>query len=402
MPRHFLVTNFAYGTGPYLRATELALALNDELEQRGEERLGVIVPLVYGEKQKGIMREEFTRHADEIFLDGELGKILGSVFYGGNTYEEALIRWFKNVKHVSRKANEHLSGGKIGMVGLSDKPRTVDPKGIVLELNRSPRIRYDIAPSYSTTFGYVADILDGVKSVPSNMVAVRRDLVDKGIAAAHWVEARQTMHAVAYPAAFSWRADYQPRYPTEVLTPPMLRPYPPNGEHIEPGIFVTITGIPGLERLYADAKRLGLRIYSNDADAVPGSIRMLPHVVSNKNILFQFARSGWSSVWLSMISGTPLVVPDFDPKDDPEIYFNNAAVEELGIGAVYRGEPLETMLARAPGIKLASANICGEVLSRWGTLDGNRYCAKIFADDFLKKGKSPAPLIRSTTSLWPK
>ncbi len=395
MPTSFLVTNFAYGTGPYLRTTELALALNDELERRGEDRLGILVPWVYGEKQKGIMREEFAPYGDEIFLDGELGKILGSVFYWGHTYEEALIRWSESVKNVSQKANRHLSGERIEAVGLSGKPKTIDPKGIVLELNRSPRVRYDIAPSYFTTFSYIADILGGVKDVPPDKVSVRKDLLDQGIEAAHWVEADQTMHAVAYPATFSWRADYRPRYQTEVLTPPISRLYAPNGEDIEPGIFVTITGIPGLERLYADAKRLGLRIYSNVPNAVPGSIRMLPQVIPNRNILFQFARSGWSSVWLSMISGTPLVVPDFDPKDDPEVYFNNTAVEQLGIGVVYRGEPLETVLAHAPGMKLASANMRDRILSRWGTLDGNQYCAKIFAEDFLKEKKSTAPLVRS-------
>ena len=310
MKNKFIVTNFAYGTGPYLRTTELALAFNDEMEKRGKERLGIIAPLVYGEKQKRIMLEEFSKNADEIFLDEKLGKILKSIFYGDNTYEEALSKWAENVREVSAEAKNHLSG-KIDAVSLSGKPTAIEGKNIVLELNRSPRIRYDIAQSYFTTFGYIAEILEKVKEVPESKISVRRDLLDKGIAAANWVEAGHKLHAVAYPATFSWRDDYKARYATEVLTPPISRLYAANEDEIEPGVFVTITGIPGLERLYQDAKRLGIKLYSSDEKSVPGSEKALPHIIPNPKMLLQFARSGWGSVWLSMISGTPLVVPDF-------------------------------------------------------------------------------------------
>ena len=118
---------------------------------------------------------------------------------------------------------------------------------------------------------------------------------------------------------------------------------------------------------------------------MPGSVKALPHVIPNKNILFQFARSGWSSVWLSMIVGTPLVVPDFDPGDDPEIYFNNRAVERLGIGAIYRGEPLETILKKREAIREASAKLVAAIKSRWGTLNGTAHVAKLIVADFLER-----------------
>ena len=90
-------------------------------------------------------------------------------------------------------------------------------------------------------------------------------------------------------------------------------------------------------------------------------------------------------LWISMILGTPLVVPKFDPKDDPELYFNNLAVEKLGIGIVYRGQQLEEILTEVPKIKANSKKLCDEILKRWGTLDGNQYCAKLFAEDFCSK-----------------
>ncbi len=87
MNERALVTNFAYGTGPYLRTTELALAFNDELEARGHERLRIIVPWVYGEKQRSVMLEEFGTHLrqrrDEIVLDPGLGAELKRIFFRG-------------------------------------------------------------------------------------------------------------------------------------------------------------------------------------------------------------------------------------------------------------------------------------------------------------------------------
>lgn len=367
MPKKFIVTNFAYGTGPYLRTTELALAFNDELERRGKERLGIIVPLVYGEKQKRVMAEEFNN--DEIIPDEKLGAILKSIFYGDNTYENALKKWSENVRVVSKAAHEHL--------------KKTYGDSIVVELNRSPRIRYDIAPAYFTTFGYIAEIMENLRNISSKEVAVDRALLAKGIETANLVESAAKIHAVAYPATFSWKDDYKPRYKTEILTPPIIRPYPINSENIKPGIFVTITGIPGLERLYSEARTLGLKLYSNDTKTVIGSVYALPHVIPNPNIVFQFARSGWGSVWLSMMSGTPLVIPEFDPKDDPEIYFNNLAVEKLGIGIIYRGQPLDEILAEAPRLKANSKKLCDKILARWDTIYGTKYCAKLFVDDFV-------------------
>ena len=68
-----VVLNFSYGTNPYLRTTEIALGVNEELKRCGQERLGIILPWIYGERQKNILLEEFGRygHASEIYLDLE-------------------------------------------------------------------------------------------------------------------------------------------------------------------------------------------------------------------------------------------------------------------------------------------------------------------------------------------
>lgn len=384
MSRPSIITNFAYGTGPYLRTTDLAIAFNDELADAGRQRHDIIVPWVYGEKQRRVMLQEFSGHEKkypgEILLDKTLGEILHGVFYADSTYEEALAKWTDTYQDASEQAARHLTG-RFECETFGGKRVMEDSSDIAVELGRSPRIRYDAAPAYFTSFAYVGEILERAQGIKE--IAVDRELLKKGVDAANWVEAEQTMRAIAYPATFAYLGERTPRYGDEMLVPPIAPPPKPNQEPIDPGIFVTITGIPGLERLYGDARRLGLKLYSNEPDTVPGSNAALPHIIPNQNIVCQFARAGWSSIWISMISGTPLVVPDFDPRDDPEIYFNNKSVEKLGLGIIYRGQPLEEILKEVPRIKIAYENMKNDILARWGTLDGNRYCAQKFTEHFL-------------------
>jgi hypothetical protein len=257
----------------------------------------------------------------------------------------------------------------------------------VIELNRSPRIKYDICPSYFTSFGYIEDVLANALDVGPDKIGLNRKLVKTGVATAHFAEAGQKLYFMAYPATFSFANNYQPKYENEILVPPITslpKDSPDVKMNIEPGIYVTITGIPGLERLYRETFDLGLKLYCNDIEAVVGSIKKLPHIIPNKNIIFQFARSGWGSIWYSMFAGTPLVVPEHDPLDDPEIYFNNLAVEKMGLGIIYRGQPLKEILAQADDIRKNYDKIKKEIINRWGTLDGNKVCAELIVKDFLK------------------
>jgi hypothetical protein len=385
--RKYLVTNFAYGTGPYLRTTNLAIDFNDELEKAGKERLGIIVPWIYGEKQKRVMLEEFAGHENlfpgEILLDEKLGAVLKSIFYHHKNYEEALTAWVASAKDISKIARTHLQG-HIEVETLHGKKSSLDGRDIVVELNRSPRIRYDIAPAYFTSFAYLEEILEAALLEDESRISASRDLIRKGIEIAKWVEKDQKIHALAYPGTFSYKKNKPSRYENEVEVPPIAPPPKDNFESIDPGIFITITGIPGLERLYTEAKQLGLKLYSNDPGAVPESVQALPHIISNKNISFQFARSGWSSVWISLISETSLVVPEFDRHDDPEIFFNNMCVQAMELGVIYSGQPLEEIVKKTPGIIASYQKLKKEILVKWGTLDGNRYCAELFVKDFLR------------------
>ena len=384
--KKYIVTNFAYGTGPYLRTTQLALALNRELEKRGIPRCGIIIPLAYGDKQRKIILEEFSaeneNYPDEILVDKELGGIVSKVLFKSESYEKYLKRWTDDVLQVSDLAHSYLSG-KFEAQTLHGKPMGVDGRDIIIELNRSPRLRYDVAPSFFTSFAYMEEILERASKTDRRGIDLDSALARKAANMARIVEEPQSIHCIPFPGTFSWEKDHRPRYNNEILTPPLGPLFRTVRQKVDKGIYVTVTGIPGLERLYAEAKNLGIKLYSNDIDAVKGSTHVLPHIISDKNILFHFARSGWSSVWLSTMTGVPLVVPPFDSRDDPEIYFNNKAVEALGVGVVWRGENMNELLDKTRDIVKRQRQIKSEVIKRFGNWDGIGYCAKIFVQKYL-------------------
>ena len=91
----YIILNFLHGNGPYLRTIELALAVNDALEDKGYERKRIIVPLVYGDRQKRIMEENFgeaiRRRPREILLEKKLGSLIQPLLYSGNeSYNKSL------------------------------------------------------------------------------------------------------------------------------------------------------------------------------------------------------------------------------------------------------------------------------------------------------------------------
>lgn len=369
--KQYAVLNFAYGTGPYLMATRLGIAFNDALEKAGQPRMGIIVPWVYGQKQKEIMAEDFSAHEakypGEIMLDAGLGAILEKVFYGNESYEAYLQRWTADFKEVSRQANKYLME-KYG-------------EAVVVELNRSPRLLYGLRiPVYSTSFGHMSQIFEKSAEVPA--IPINRDLLKKAAEIAKCIEREQQILAVAYPGVFSHDESYQPVYKkSEVLVPPIAPMPKPDATPLkEDGVFITKTGIPGLERLYGDIeKELGLAVYDNNSYG--------PDLITNEKILLHFARSGWASIWRSMLARKPLIVPSYDPKDDPEIYFNNLAIEKSGIGVVYSGGSLGEIIAKKDTAERACDDMIKKIKEKWGTADGTAYCAELFAKAYIANTK---------------
>lgn len=384
--KRFIITNFAYGFGPFLRTTELALATSDEIFKNTGERLGVIVPWVYGEPQKRILLEEFgsvlESRPDAIVLDKRIGAQLELLFYGEKGYEESLRFFYKNHLRVTDAINHYIANGIVAET-MFGEPISISKSAIAFCISRAPRAYFDIEPSYYTSFGYVSQIHE--MSLDVAEIGSDRKLREETIPLLIDIEKKHRLHFISEPGTFNFLEKSNNRYVGEILTPPnALEPKTPQCLDIKKGIYVTITGIPGLERLFQEAHQLGFQFYSNKSKIVPDSIQALPHVLRCPQISLHFARAGWGSIWYSMFTGVPLVVPKYDSHDDPEIFFNNICVEKLGLGIVYNQQPLTELLTYSQHYKSCAKTELVRIKEKYGTTDGVNYTASRIADDFGK------------------
>ena len=381
----YIILNYAYGFGPPLRTTELALSVGNELKKKTGEDFRIIIPLIYGEDQKRVMKEAFAeiikQKPDILLLDKTLGNHLKSVFYGEKSYEESLKFLFENKTKVETAIKNYLSNGLIAET-FDGKKVSINRKDIEFEINRNPRVNFNIYPSYSVSFAYNSDILR--QTLKENIGNVNKKIIEKVIPLFEEIENDQQIYFIADPATFSYKdKKLKKKKKNEVYTPPTLHRLKNTDNNIQKGIYVTVTGIPGLNRLFEEARKIGLKIYSNKPDAVAGSIKAPPSIISHKNILLHFARSGWGSIWLSQLTNTPFVTPPYDKNDDPEIYFNNICIEKLGLGIIYKNQNLNELLKFKEVYKSNIEKMNKYLIDTYGTIDGIKYTTKKIVDHFI-------------------
>src|SRR3989344_2545466 len=388
----YIILNFLHGNGPYLRTIELALAVNDALEDKGYERKRIIVPLVYGDRQKRIMEENFgeaiRRRPREILLERKLGSLIQPLLYSGNeSYNKSLKGFLETHQETQGNTQKYIDGGLKAetFAGLEIR---IAKNEIALEINRCPQLNLGIERSYYTGFDYISKVLE--HALRENDLEIDRETVERCIPLYNEIEKKQTLHFVAEPSIFSYLGERKKKYVTEVDTPPNTNQikyfsYAPKYDKVEDGAYVTITGIPGLEHLFRDIKRAGMEIYTHRPELIQGSRFAPPDIIANKNIKFHFARSGWGSLWLSLMTDTPFIARPYKEEDDFEIYFNNKCIEHLGIGKVFKeGETLDDLMRYGEEYKRNVKVLKDNLIKKYNTLNGVKYTAEKIVEDLCK------------------
>jgi len=382
----FIVLNFVYGFGPFTKTTELAVKINDLLEKEGMSRMGIIVPWIYGEDQKRILEEEFgaviRKHPEEILLDKKLGGILDSVFYVGEEgFDGSLKRFVDRGESANKKIADYFKKG-LCVETFGGEKFEIKKEYLAFELNRCPRVYYPLESSYYTGFGYSSEILDKASKLD---LGINKELMKESAKLFKKIEGKSSVHFISGPGVF-FSHDYKKRKKTEIDVPPTLNwPLEENMEKIKKGIYVTVSGISGLESLYAGVKNMGLEVYSNRPNVLGFGTKKSPNLISNKNIKFHFARTGWGSVWQSQFSGVPLITMPYKKGDDPEIYFNNKTLEALGLAKIYKGESAEELFDYTESFKKNVGEMNAFLMKKYDTLNGNDIIAREILKD-LKKG----------------
>lgn len=372
----YIVTNFGCGNGPFLRAVDLALAVRDRMVAAGStDEIRVLVPHVYGDRMPQLLQEN---HADRItanphlfVLDEGLGRLLEQLIYDGRDFRFTLDRLATAYPEIQTAVTHRLSE-RFDARAISGEPVTVSPDQLRCSVSRNPNVRMGTLPSFYTSIGYLERIL---KQTAEEPLAERYDasLLRRAAEHARRAEDGQMIYFQPEPSAFSWATDATPFREGEIRTPPLF--HPPQriqDRDLKPGVYVLVSGIPELGRLYRDVTAQGWNVYVNQQiDEIPGAIRIEPKYVAHPAIQAVYARAAWNTIWLANLSKKPLICPAFMTDDFPEIAFNNRTVEQLQLGAiVHQGVSATDAIEQARALQPSIDAYYDALRRRYGTLDG--------------------------------
>lgn len=391
--KNYVILNFAYGFGPFVKAIETAIRVNDILFKKGYKRMGIIVPLVYEEKYKKIIKENFSeyikKYPTEILFDKKLGEYLLEIFYEGESYRKYLRSFLKSSTFIEKEIKKHLKR-KIKLEDFCENDLEINGKDIIMEIGRSPRIDFGIPTKYYFSFANMSDILSVFLLEYPNLTNLDRKILKESASFYKKLEKKCDLNFISEPGTFYNRKNkiYKKISKNIIFTPPHSEGFLLKSKFVnklkEKAIYITVSGIPNIQKIFKKIPNLNLKIYTNNKEVLLNGKNESPDIIRDENILFHFARSGWGSIWRSLLTETPFITFPYDKEDDPEIYFNNKCIEELGIGLIFKDQTTKEMLSFIEKYKKNAKKINSDLIKKYGTLDGIEFLSKHIAKHFIK------------------
>ncbi len=388
----YIATTFAHGNGPYSRCVDWAIEVNSYREERGK-RLPIVVPLVYPGRQERIMQEEIgkefiTNHPDEILFDKKHGELLAKLMFKGNDYSENLRQLAEQYATVEAEVQRHLEG-KRELQTFDGRTLELDLRDAELQLGLNNRMHTGLPNQFYTAGGAgpFDEILE--RAIADKEVKLDKEAMKKVLPIARRMIENQRVIFSNEPGVFSYDGSRIPRS-NEMLTPPFIH-FPKQDYTKLPGkgIYLLMTGIDGVREsgMYDAISQLGMHLFAPEftIKSLPEAIRnkaipLAPSQLNNPDVVCQYARSGWSSVWLSHLAKKGFITPKHDERDDPEILFNQRGIVNLGLGTVIEDEPRKAV-EKAISLAENTKEFNGKLLSNYGILDGIVYAAKFVAKE---------------------
>lgn len=384
----YIFTNNGAGNGPYIRTIDMGFELIQLLKENLDEDIAILVPWVYGERQKRIIIEEFGMYLEAnpnlILLDKNLGQQIRKVLFDGRNYNEVMLDLINSYKSVENNIKNHLKSEFITENVYGNKVK-VDGKDVILEVSRNPCVATNIKYSYYTSIGYFEKIIKESLKIPE--LNLNETLLKKVLPIARKIESYQQLYFQPEPNCFSFEEDTKLFKDNEIKTPPLFHPPKKNYKKITEGFYVLISGIPNLHYMYKFANKIKMKIYiSEQTKNLENSQRERPTIISNENIKFVFARAAWNTIWLSNISKKPLICIEYMDGDFPEIYFNIISLKKQKLGIIYKeDDDINKLIEKSKSLIPGITHFYNKINEKYGTLDGISFSCRIIANDFLKK-----------------
>lgn len=388
----YINTTFAHGNGPFSRTVDWAISVNNERERIGMSRLPIVVPLVYPGRQERIIKEEISssegsdflqKHPDEIWHDRVQGEILAKLMFKGKDYSESLVSLTKNYFQAESEMQKHLDG-KRKVETLDGRVDEIDLRDCAFQLGLNNRIQTRLPNQFYTAGGAgpFDELLE--RAIQDKYLSLDKKVMLDALPVARRMIENQVIIFSNEPGVFSYDESRQVRE-NEVHTPPFAHTPKPNFIELgEKGIYLLMTGIDGMREsgMYDAIFRLGMQLYAPNFSigCLPEKIKqnvipLAPNQINNPSILAQYARAGWSTVWLSHMAEKGFITMPYREGDDPEMLFNERGIKKLRLGE-FIGDNPRVSLERALELIPHTRSYNQELIRKYGTLDGIDYAAK--------------------------
>lgn len=394
-----ILINPAHGNEPYILGTAIARGVSNRLAKEGLGRAKIVVPLIYGDRQKRILLEESGEDAGLIHFDESFGKILKDITFGNGDFHNHLTQIEAHYDEVHDLLRQRFSADSedLDVRALVDgQVHALSPRNIVASIDTASRVSVEAPLRY---FAFPILISELIREAQKEGLGFSDADMAKLVNRMLKVESLYSQVFIPWINPLSHKyADNLSEQPkvvdgrSRIYTPAMKKEYEKTtGKVEEPGIYVMFSGTGSiLDSTHALAKaatQAGLKVYSPPWVEVEGATQVSPDVLNDENILAVFGRAGWGTGWQVQNLALPWIVTPYETSDDPEIYFNNKTVEALKMGKVLSvgGVTPEKLVEAIKNLSVGTRALNDKIREKFGTLNGIDFMADAIAKDFLAK-----------------
>ena len=392
-----ILVNPAHGNEPYILGTAIAKGVSDRLVEQGLGRAKIVVPLLYGDRQRRILMEENPDATGLIHYDEEFGEILRDVTFQNGDFSQHLRQINEHYEDVQRMLKQRFSfdAGDFTTRNLaSNEIQTFSPKNVVATIDTASRVVVDAPQRYFAFPILISELLRESKEAGLDFSeADMASLIEKMLKVESGYS--QVFIPKINPLSYQYSEELSLQ-PIEVggrsriYTPAMKREYQrTQGKVVEPGIYVMFSGTGSIadttQKLIDAAGQGGLKVYTNKE--VEGATAVSPDVLTDENILAVLGRGGWGTGWQVQNLALPWFVAPYEQGDDPEVYFNNKTIDALKMGKVLTDADMtpDRLKDVIKDFSVGMQEINQRIKDEFGTLNGIDFISGAIAEDFLAK-----------------
>jgi hypothetical protein len=340
-----IFVNPCHGNEPYILGGLIALGVSKHLEETTGEKPRIIIPHLYGNRQKRIMQEEGLL-AENVALDEKLGDLYHPITFADNNIAKTLRDLIAKRDDTEKAIREHLQK---------------EHGTISLEINAGAQITSgNQVPSVLAYPGVYSELYAATLANPELLAQLAEEPVEENLQKCYemMLKLEEDLDLLFIPSyhTFSYLEDRKPLN-KEVSTPPLKRVPERNTEDLpENTIYVMLSGTGSeMDTLMNKAKAAQESGYHVIVppwapETKENFERRGPEVISHNHVRKVIARPGWGILWTCQNAETEIEHVPYSRGDEPEIYFNIKTLEAI---------PL------MEGTK--------QQLQRFGTLDGIGY-----------------------------